>query len=217
MTIRKLQVNTELLVALVTTLSIGLTGCAKKSDCDLKELHLHRYEKDGIIRYLSREELEYQGYEWTDDILYMNYGEETLWNFEQKEGLIKIADNEEYLQEQQSNNHDYIEYRYSYDYLLPISHTMTVGDTTTTYFTYIPMTDYSWTTNPEHSQLTGETRLCHHVYTAYKIVKNEEGNYIAIESPQVDDILSIKDEYPYFKENYTTIIKRDEAKEYMKK
>ena len=206
MKVKKLQINKSLLLALLATLSIGLTGCGKKSDCEIKGFHLHKYEKEGIIRYLPREELSYQGYNWTDNIVYVNEGEEDLYKFEQKKKLLKIKDNEDYLQSVVDSNHDFIEYRYAYTYLMPIVHTMRSGKSTITYTTLIPMTHYSWTTDPNHSRLTGETRVCHHVYTAYKVEKNEKGKYVLVESPQVDDILTLKNEYPYFKEKFTTII-----------
>ena len=70
----------------------------------------------------------------------------------------------------------------------PIPHTVSNGKTTSTYFTYIPQIRYSWTTNKDRSGLTGETRICHYVYTAYKIEKDEFGKFVLIPSEDVEDL-----------------------------
>ena len=88
---------------------------------------------------------------------------------------------------------------------MPIPHIIHTGKSTMTFFTYIPITHHSWTTNPEHSRLTGEERLCHYECTAYKVEKDEKGKYVLIPSKPVDgmreaisNIISLK-----LKENYT--------------
>ena len=47
--------------------------------------------------------------------------------------------------------------------------------------------------------LTGIVRDVKYQYKAYKVVTNEKGKQGLQESELVDNILAIKDEYPYFK------------------
>ena len=39
------------------------------------------------------------------------------------------------------------------------------------------VTNYSWTTDANHPNLTGEQREVHHMYQGYKIEVNEKGEY----------------------------------------
>ena len=162
----------------------------------VKSEHAHRNDKE----YLS-----YEGYERNEEYITIE-GEEDLYRFMDKKNLMRISDNLDVILNTQEQNVDYTEYRYRYIYMQPIPHTRKVGKTTTTYFTYIPVTRYSWTSNPNHSRLTGETRLCHYVYVAYKIEKNEKGKYVLIPSEQVDDIREVMDEYPYISKKYIKVV-----------
>ena len=200
MDIRKLA----LALALVTPLT--LSGCSKKADCNISVPHAHKYVNEmGFERYINRENIRYDGYDRCEEYRVIE-GEEDLYKFLTKKDLLRIDDNLELINSIQESQDDYIEYRYSYTHLQPIPHTRKVGKTTTTYFTYIPRTRYSWTSDPNHSRLTGETRLCHYVYVAYKIEKNEKGKYVLIPSEQVDDIREVMDEYPYISKKYIKVV-----------
>ena len=150
--------------------------------------------------------------EWYDNIEYVDYQEQQLREFEKKKGLIRIEDNIEYLTELQKSEQDFLEYRYAYTYLQPVPIVHTTGKTTYTTFMYIPVTHYSWTTDENHSRLTGETRVCHHVYQAYKVVE-ENGKLKVVDSPQLEDILETKGEYPYFKEKVSYIVNKKDNQE----
>lgn len=198
-------------IALVLALSstISLAGCGKKVECDISENHAHKYtNEDGYIRYINEEYLSYEGYSRNEE--YITIGDETaLYDFIDKKNLLRIQDNLDLITTTQENNKDYMEYRYKYIFMQPIPHTMRVGKTTTTYFTYIPSPRYSWTTNPNRSGLTGEERLCHYVYQGYKIEKDEKGKYVLIPSKYVDDLTTIMDEYPYTTKKYYTVVNVD--------
>ena len=47
------------------------------------------------------------------------------------------------------------------------------------------------------------------MYVAYKIEKDEKGKYVLIPSPQVDDITTVMDEYPYINKKYCKIVTLD--------
>lgn len=190
----------------LTTSATALTGCGKKAECSINDSHAHLYTNEqGYIRYIDKEYLSYEGYERKDEYINIE-GEEDLYKFLNKKNLMRIDDNIDLILSIQESNVDYMEYKYRYTYMQPIPHTMKVGKTTTTYFTYIPSTRYSWTSNPNHSRLTGDERLCHYVYIAYKIEKNEKGKYVLIPSEQVDDIITVMEEYPYItKKFYKTV------------
>ena len=187
-----------------------LSSCGKKAECNVSSYHLHRYENPkGYVRYIDQEWMDYEGYERQEEYIEVDENQKALQRYLDDRNLLKIEDNINTIQEQQKNNKDFIEYRYSYTYLMPIPHITRVGKVTTTYFTYMPTRHYSWTTDPNHSRLTGEQRLCHYVYTSYKIEKDEYGKYVLIPAPEGSDIIESRNEYPYIKENYYTIVNSD--------
>lgn len=217
---KNLKLNLKKLVALkgvalvlvLTTATTSLAGCSKKSDCSIDTYHAHKYVDDeGYVRYIDKEYISYEGYDWTDEYVELSENEKDLYKFFDKKNLLKIDDNLDVILSQQEKNCDYIEYRYSYTYMMPIPHVMRSGKTSITYFTYIPTTHHSWTTDPNHSRLTGEQRVCHHVYTAYKVEKDENGDYVLIPSSEVDDITIVMDEYPYIKKDYCKVINLEDG------
>ena len=68
------------------------------------------------------------------------------------------------------------------------------------------MTGHSWTTDKNHSSLTGEQRRCHYVYQAYKVEKNEKGKYVLVPSEYVDSLDELNGEYPYIKTTFYKVI-----------
>ncbi len=195
------------LVLAATVMATGLTGCGKKAECDINGSHAHLYtNEENFIRYIDKEYLSYEGYERQEDYITLTKEEEELRKFEDKKNLLRIDENIEAIEEYQEQNTDYIEYRYAYTYLMPIPHYVSTGKTTSVYFTYIPTTHYSWTSNPDHSRLTGEQRRCHHVYQAYNVVIDEKGNYVLVPSEYVDNIFDLNGEYTYIKEKFCKVI-----------
>lgn len=191
------------LVLTFTTATFGLSGCSKKADCSIDGNHAHKYvNEEGYVSYIDKEYLSYEGYDRTEEYVSFDATESDLYQFYDKEDLLLISDNLDIILQQQEQNQDFIEYRYRYTTFLPIPHTMHTGKSTMIYFTYIPVTHHSWSPDANHTRLTGEQRLCHYVYTAYKIEKNEKGQYVLVASPEVDDITTIMDEYPYITKKY---------------
>ncbi len=191
-------------LALVTTAMVGcLAGCGDKAECSIEGNHAHLYtDKNGYVRYIDKEDLEYEGFSRSDEYVAFADEEKDFYKFLDKRNLIKIEDNIDVIKAQQEQNKDYLEYRYSYIFLQPIP----------PYYTYISVTHHSWTSDPNHSDLTGEQRLCHYVYTAYKIEKDEHGKYVLIPSDSVDDITTVMDEYPYIIcDNFSKVVDIDGA------
>lgn len=181
------------------------------SDCEIKEAHLHKYVKNGFVRYFPKEKLYYRGYEWTDEIRPIDYENGELTKFELKHGLIRMSDNYEYLRKQHAINKDFIEYEYEYEEEFTTYIIVGSGKNEIMIPQYHTRTCYDWTKNPNHSNLTGEYRIGHYMYEAYKIEGKDDKNFnynkrgILVKSPKVDDIMTLKDEYEYIKENYTSI------------
>ena len=196
MKIRNFKINKAFLTSLFLTPTLMLSGCGM-SECGLNEYHLHKYEKDGIVRYIDSEWLDYDGYSWTDEVVYADINDKDLYKFEKKKDLIKIEDNVDYIINTASSHDDFLEYRYSYS----VPHVMRVGKTNVVYYT----TSYSWTSNPEHHNLTGDVRMCRYVYTGYKVEKNDNDKYVLIpseSSENVNDIIKNMEEYPYMEEKF---------------
>ncbi len=194
------------LALVVATMATSLAGCGKKAECNIAEQHAHMYTNDvGYVRYIEDEHLRYNRYERSDEYVSIE-GQEELYDFLTRKGLMRVDDNIDVVRAIQNTQEDYTEYRYRYTYLQPVPHVVSNGKTTTTFFTFIPITHYSWTDNPEHSGLTGETRLCRYIYEAYKVEIDEKGRCVLIPSPQVDDLTSVMDEYPYMKEKFYKVV-----------
>ena len=175
------------------------------SDCNERSYHLHKYVKDGLVRYFPKEKLNYRGYKWTDEYVFVSRDEEELVNFEQRKGLIKIDDNIDYLNVERESKEDFVEYEYEYTETWTTMNPVTIGKTTTYYPVFHEETREDWTDNPNHSDLTGLARTGHHMYVAYKVERNERGKLTLVESPQVENLMDIKDEYPYIKEDHIVI------------
>lgn len=205
-----LKLNKRMLALFLTATMIPstLTACGKKAECDIAGNHAHKYVNEhGYVRYVNKEYLSYEGYDRSDEYIDIE-GQVDLYNFIVKKDLHRIEDNLDVILESQENNQDYIEYRYKYIYYQPIPHYTKVGKVTSVYYTYIPQPRYSWTTDTSR-MLTGETRICHYVYEAYKVEKDEKGKYVIIPSPQVEDLTTVMDEYPYIKPGYIKIVNID--------
>ena len=65
---------------------------------------------------------------------------------------------------------------------------------------------HSWSSNPDGVELTGEERICHYVYYAYKVTKDENGNYRLEKSKPVDDLTQLPQEYKYISHDFYKII-----------
>ncbi len=204
MKVRKLEVKKGILLALAASLVLAATGCSKKSDCQEKEYHLHKYEKGNIVRFLPREELDYQGYHWTEKVYFTD---PDFYEYADKNRLLEIGANKDYIAGVQNSQKDYYEYEYTFMTIMPMGKILMP----------IPVTD--WTTDPNYGGLTGNVRLCHPMHYAYKVEKDEKGKRRLVKSPLVEDILEIEDEYPMFRENFTEVVKtdvKDDTKEFIK-
>ena len=194
-------------LVLAGTMLVGLTGCGEKAECDVKEDHAHLYiSENNFSRYLEKEYLEYEGYTRTEDYIVIDSEDSKLIKFEDKHDLLKIDENMQAIENLEESNHDFIEYRYAYTYMMPIPHYTRVGKMTTMYYTYIPTTHYSWTSDPNHSRLTGEQRRCHHVYQACNVMVDEKGKYVIIPSEYVDSISELNGEYTYIKKGFCKVV-----------
>ena len=204
MKVRNLEVKKGLLLALVTSLVLTATGCSKKSDCQEKEYHLHKYEKGKIVRFLPREELNYQGYNWTEKVYFTD---PDFYEYADKNRLLEIGANKDYIAGVQNSQKDYYEYEYTFMTIMPMGKIL------------MPITVTDWTTDPNYGGLTGNVRLCHPMHYAYKVEKDEKGKRRLVKSPLVEDILEIEDEYPMFREDFTEVVKtdvKDDTKEFIK-
>lgn len=197
--------NPKLLIGnVLLSMVILFSGCAKTVDCDITPQHAHVYvNEDGFKKNIVSEKESTWGYDRTEDYFEVTDEEKELLKFMNKKGLMDITQNKEAIEKQVNENKDYTEYRYKYTYLMPIPHYHRIGKVTTVTYTHIPVTRYSWTSDPNHSRLTGETREVHYMYYGYKIVTNEKGKLEIIESELVDDLNDLSSEYLYIKEDFT--------------
>ena len=190
---------------IITTLL--LSGCGKKQECDIPTRHVHLYTKEitnnvDIATYFDSEYLIFDGYDRNDSYLEINKKDEEIYNYFTRYNLFKGIDNWEYLYYEMANNHDYLEFYYSYY----TTEEYTTTDSKGNIEVHTRQVHHSgWTKNPNYSHNTGETKLCHHRYYGYKIVY-ENNHFVLKRSKGYDDIREILEEYPYYCIDGTTIV-----------
>lgn len=178
---------TSLILAILVAGGLA-TGCTKQMDCEVQlpgnQDHAHVYmTEDGFMTERNSENETIGNSHWTAQ--YVPATDEI--NEMGKFGLFKIAENSNELLEQMEGHIPYTEYEYKSSSL------MMVGKVPVT------TTRKRWSTDNEHSRLTGEMRDVSYQYYGYRIGTDKKGERILIQSELVDDIFTIANEYPYFK------------------
>ena len=185
---------------------IGLflfSGCAKDVPCDIEGLHAHRYvSSENLSRYIVSEKDSVAWLARKDDYIEVTEQQSKLLDFANHEGLFNIEENEAAIDAIVKKNKYYVEYEYSYPsetfkytYMIIDGEYHSVGR-------WEPTTEYDYTTYSKHSNLTGKRRLNYPVYTAYKIVQDENGSYKAIRSDEYTDYNDIPEEFTYVKKDF---------------
>lgn len=170
----------------------------RDSNCGIKGCHQHVYHKGVLSRLMSCEKLRKEGYDWTNDFVWVEAKDEKLAKFIERKRLLSIEDNIEFLRRKKLACKDYIEYEIEEEPSTPF--TLTQIDEDTIMFTPNEST-YSWTSDPNARDKTGERRLVHTMYQAYKVEQKSNGKYKLVRAPLADDITLTSDEYPFFREN----------------
>ena len=193
----------RLLSLLLALNTIIVSGCVKNIKCDVKDEHMHVYTSEmGIDRY-AKGEKEYLGdgnkrYYRTEDYVSIDNNNKDEYNLISNNNLVSILDNKDILFELSNSLRDYYQFEY-----------YTYEDseyTTTTYRLGNQYQEvhrkktkkYNWTTDPNHSNLTGKYTVNTHVFYGYNIVRNSNGKYELQKSGPVDSIeLLIEMGYKY--------------------
>ena len=180
--------------------SMFLSGCGKKSECEIPSRHVHKYTKQvteeiSLEEYIDSEKLEYHGFDWNPDYIEINKHDEKLYKAINKKLLFNGSTNWDYLYNTMvQNNEDYL--LFYYEYYTTEVYTTTDEDGHVEMHTKRVRHD-GWHSNPYDSDNTGDVRLYHHRYSGYRIV-NKNGNFVIESSPLVDDIRYVLEDYPYF-------------------
>lgn len=175
-----------------SVLASALSGCStNKIECEESKRHVHMYvNDDGLVKYLESESVIVDGYNKSYNYREISDDESSLYEFMKKKGLLRIDENIDLILEQQELNQPFTIYEYKF----------------TTFSRAGSSTRYIWTNDPEHENLTGKEKEAHYIYQAYNIVKDENGKYMLVPSPLVEDISEVMGEYPYIKENYYAVV-----------
>lgn len=194
--------------SLVLMMGLPMVACSEKSNCNIKEYHAHKYvnPKNGMIRYIDKEYLEYEDYEWQEDYKVLENGDKDKMKYIDKKDLLAIKDNLDLIENITKKHEDFIAYEYSYEYTVSVPHVIKVGKTYVTSYSHHKKIGYSLTRNPEHENLTGKQIQCHYMYEAYRIKRNNKGKYELVSSGLVDNLAKVMKEYPYINENFYTIL-----------
>ncbi len=200
--------NGKLQIALASTLaSLTLISCGEKSDCEIPTRHVHRYTREitediTIERYIDNEHLTVGKYNWNDNYIEITKDDEELYKIIGKNGLFVGTDNWDYLYYRMANSHDYLEFYYRYETVVPVT---TIDDKGNPHTELKTEVHTGWHEDPNSGNNTGRVRLNHHRFYGYRITY-KNGKYRLEKSNQVDDIRDIMDDYPYFNEDCSTIV-----------
>ena len=177
----------NIIISGVLVTSIALFGGTLLSqinevDCDINEVHAHHYVSDETFdKYMVSEKMYSGSWERTDEHIVIDEQMKELIDFENEEGLFRMSQNKDKINEITSSQEDYVEYRYQYLWQQPIpNYTIGANGTMQLHYKYVPHQQHSWTADSNQRELTGEERIVHHVYYGYKIVRNENGELTAI-------------------------------------
>lgn len=194
----KLKIKDMLIAGILVTSVFLFSGCAKNVECHIEEPHAHKYVSEyQLDKYVISEKEHIGSWGRLDDYILIDKKDEKLMDFINDNDLYIIQNNIDEMRQMASEKHDQTEYRYSYKQTILIPQIRKVGKVTTvTQMPYV-VTNYSWTTDANHPNLTGEQREVHHMYRGYKIQKNEKGKYEIIASDLVENIEDLLPEYPY--------------------
>lgn len=185
----------------------SFSGCSKVVDCDIKEKHAHKYLNDsGVVMFVNSEEEIYKSHVRNNDYILIDKEEQKLREFEVSNCLYRIEENMDYINSIQNSKMDYIEYEYTYPYEYSITSFIYSGDVMVPIINYYTEVRKDWTTDPNHSDLTGKQKRVHHVYTGYKIERDEDGKLTVFPSEPVDNIENLPKEYKYIKLDFCNAI-----------
>lgn len=195
-------------VGKITAISLGtatiiagsgylISNYFRKSDCDIKERHFHvyQYKYDNIKTIYDSERINLHGYRWTDEIVPYSDSQAEKLDFLEKKKLVSIYTNQDFLADFMVNHQDYNEYEYEYKER-EIDH---YDDNDKP--VYRTVTKKAYSKDSEVSHKTGNARVVHTNYYAYKIETNDKGKKVEIKSELTDNIFDVMELYPYFKVN----------------
>lgn len=199
----KLKVKDIVIAGMLITSVFLFSGCAKNVECHIEETHAHKYvSEQQLDKYVISEKEHIGSWGRLDDYILIDKKDEKLMDFINDNDLYIIQNNIDEIRQMASEKHDQTEYRYSYKQTILIPQIRKVGKVTTvTQMPYV-VTNYSWTTDANHPNLTGEQREVHHMYQGYKIEVNEKGEYEIIASSFVENIEDLLPEYPYVSSDF---------------
>lgn len=191
-------------------LSVILSGCGKKSDCEIPARHVHKYVKEvtediKIEKYLGSEKLSVGEYNWTDNIIEVTSDDLAFYKKLASKKLFAGADNWEYLYHQMITHPDYLEFYYRYNTVQ--TYTTTDGKGHVRVHTRV-VTHSGWTTDPNRAHNTGKVRLNHYKYFGYQAVE-KDGKITLEKSKEVDDVREILQDYPYVSEDSFIVVSEE--------
>ena len=167
------------LLSLFLSLSTILTmsGCNRKINCNIDDMHVHLYRSDvGFTKY-SSSELDHlpSDYYRTDDIVYVTPYEFKYYEYLSKNDFLHIETNYDLLKRYFPKISDHIEYEYMYKELVSSEN---VKDE---YNNIVDVKEkyeirFAWTPIVSDEVLTGNQRTITYAYMGYKIFYDENRN-----------------------------------------
>ena len=180
------------------------SGCTKNNDCKIDRLHAHRYvdKNTNLSRYIISEKRSESWMGKRDEYVLIDENDkETVkkLDFANRKELYKINENLDAIQEMIKDNKYHYEYEYKYYPEVPVTKYVYIDGSShiVTYYEKSKTPVYEWTTDSNHSGLTGKMKLVYPAYQGIKIVSDGNGGYKEESSPVYYDFDSIPEEYEY--------------------
>lgn len=194
----KLHINKEIFklfcgsVAFAVCLSFGAKKIIDSNSCQINDNHAHKYTSlNGLQRYVVSENTFYEFMLRSKEVKYLNDDELKFINYLDDNDLYIIEDNIDLIKGKMEYQKDFTEYQYEEE----------KENNKGNKYKVTKWSRLSFKSN-------GYARDCYYLYEAYKITE-KDGEYYLEKSDPVNNILDIKDDYPYIKVNYYKVIKGD--------
>ena len=182
---------------------------SRVDDCTIKENHLHYYEfPNGLGTYLNTERIhpeEFEDIVRTSKVKYVTDEELNLYTYLQDNNLICAYDNINAINQIISDNKDHIEYETASTDVSVVPNGYHQVDSDYPMFIYNIDHNYGWSTDPNIDKKTGKVRDCDYKYYAYKIEKDNNGNYSAVKSEPLEDFNQRPEGYNYIEPEFYTV------------
>ena len=191
----KFRIRNFIINGLLITSIFLFSGCTKNKE--EKTFYAYRViNNDSFIELVISDNFKEMYTDSTINYIKIQEEDKNLIEYERQEGLIRIDSNRNKIKEIISNQNEHIEYEYEFIWKQKVEHFVDGKKIATS---YVPKTEYRWTTNSNEDNLTGNKRNVSYCYYGYKVVLDENNNYVTVRSDLFSNFKDLPKEFTYIK------------------